>query len=178
MSGAAKNSSSTSDSEPVGLSASILAESRPSTNFGFAAKVRAQGDGTFRKPSLIGGCVSNVGFPVLSRPSPESTDGRAQVGASITANFVFGSNCDLQRPLKYRRFSTRNETFGAECRQSAGKRTFRRSEAKVRLVPKRDIHAHGDYCSCRGVIGGCMTHVTQPFKDRKVPADLARASHR
>ena len=49
-----------------------------------------------------------------------------------------GSNCDLQRPLKYRRFSTRNETFGAECRQSAGKRTLRRSEAKVRLVPEAD----------------------------------------
>ncbi|MEE8455291.1 MAG: hypothetical protein V3R90_11165 [Limibaculum sp.] len=96
MSGAAKNSSSTSDSEPVGLSASILAESRPSRNFSFAAKVRAQGDGTFRKPSLIGGCVSNVGFPVLSRPSPESTDGRAQVGASITANFVFGSTIEIR----------------------------------------------------------------------------------
>ncbi len=35
----------------------------------------------------------------------------------------FGSNCDLQRPLEYRRFSARNETFGAERRQSTRNRT-------------------------------------------------------
>ncbi len=36
----------------------------------------------------------------------------------------FGSNCDLQHPLKHRRLSARNETFGAECRQSVRNRTF------------------------------------------------------
>jgi len=107
----------------VGLSASILAESRPSTNFSFAAKVRAQGDGTFRKPSLIGGCVSNVGFPVLSRPSPESTDGRAQVGASITANFVFGSNYDLRHRLVSRLECDGEPTFGPERRLCGVDRT-------------------------------------------------------
>jgi hypothetical protein len=32
-----------------------------------------------------------------------------------------GSFADLQRLLKHRRVSTRNEAFGAECRQSAGR---------------------------------------------------------
>ncbi len=66
-------------------------ESCPSGYVRKAAKVFAQGDGNFCGPSLIGVCVSNVGFPVLSRPSPESTEGRVHVSASITANFEFGS---------------------------------------------------------------------------------------
>ena len=66
MSGAAKNSSSTSDSEPVGLSASILAESRPSTNFSFAAKARARGRAALGPYPLIvdrlGQCLVSDGF--------------------------------------------------------------------------------------------------------------------
>jgi hypothetical protein len=41
-------------------------------------------------------------------------------------NACFGSFADLQRPQEYCRLSARNETFGAERRQSAGKPTFRR----------------------------------------------------
>ncbi len=95
----------------------------PSRYFCKAAKVGAQGEGDFRRPVLIRDCSGNVGFQVVSRPSPGDDNGPSRAGALIKLNFSFGSSTDLQRPLKYRRFSTRNETFGAECRQSAGKRT-------------------------------------------------------
>ncbi len=44
-----------------------------------------------------------------------------------------------QSSLKHRRLSARNETFGAECRQSARNRTFTRGSAKVRVVPGADM---------------------------------------
>ncbi len=64
---------------------------RRRTNVGLAAKARVEGASTLRKPLLTGGCVCNVGLPVLSRPSPGSANVRFQAGASITANFRFGS---------------------------------------------------------------------------------------
>ncbi len=45
--------------------------------------------------------------------------------AILTAEVSFGSNCDLQRPLEYRRFSARNETFGTERPESARKMVYR-----------------------------------------------------
>ena len=69
---------------------------------GMVGKARAEGASTLRKPLLTGGCVCNVGLPVLSRPSPGSANVRFQAGASITANFRFGSNCDLRHRLALR----------------------------------------------------------------------------
>jgi hypothetical protein len=51
----------------------------------------------------------------------------------------FGSCADLQHPLKHRRLSARNEAFGAESRQSARSRTFRRGWVKVVFVPEGDL---------------------------------------
>ena len=69
----------------------------------------------------------------------ESLDFGSFLSANRTPNVRVGSNCDLQHPLKHRRLSARNETFGAECRQSARNRTFTRGSARVRVVPESDI---------------------------------------
>jgi hypothetical protein len=53
----------------------------------------------------------------------------------------FGSKDDLQRPQEYRRFFTRNETFGVERQQSACKWTFVRGSAKVSKMPDSVIGA-------------------------------------
>ncbi len=42
--------------------------SRRRTNVGLAAKARAEGAGTLRKPLLTGGCVCNVGFSIAASP--------------------------------------------------------------------------------------------------------------
>ena len=55
-------------------------------------------------------------------------------GIAYRPNVGFGSNCDLQRPLDHRRLSARNATFGGECPECAGKRTFVCSSAKVSYV--------------------------------------------
>ena len=57
---------------------------------------------------------------------------------AVTPNVDLGSKADLQRPLNHCRLSARNETFGTERPESARKRTFRRSEAKVGFVPNAD----------------------------------------
>ena len=79
--------------------------------------------------------------------SRKATDQVATIGIDIGKNSFHlmglndrsGSCADLQRHLKHCRFSVGKQTFGAECLQSAGERTFWRSETKVRCVPTADI---------------------------------------
>ncbi len=92
--------------------------SRRRTNVGLAAKARAEGASTLRKPLLTGGCVCNVGLPVLSRPSPGSANVRFQAGASITANFRFGSCADLRGVPAERLKCDGDPTFSTEGRLS------------------------------------------------------------
>ena len=96
---------------------------RRRNNVGLAAKARVEGASTLRKPLLTGGCVCNVGLPVLSRPSPGSANVRFQAGASITANFRFGSNCDLRHASRPGLECADEPTFRPERRQCSGERT-------------------------------------------------------
>ena len=91
-------------------------------------------------------------------PSRQPVERRLWAGTANRSNFGFGSNCDLQRPLKYRRFSTRNETFSAERRQSARNWTFRRGLANVGNVPRSDTPLG---CNCDGSAGAFRLQLGQ-----------------
>jgi hypothetical protein len=77
-----------------------------------AANVRAQDEGTIRKPPLIADCAGNFGFRVISRPSPEDAKGPARAGASIRPNFSFGSRlCENSRNSGLFSKSIKSEEF-------------------------------------------------------------------
>jgi hypothetical protein len=57
----------------------------------------------------------------------------------MTRYVAFGSFADLQRPLEYRRFSARNETFGTERRQCGSFRPFKRTELSAYIVPEAAV---------------------------------------
>ncbi len=72
------------------------------------------------KDFLRGGCRDEGERRRINRREPAvAACGRSMwTGAVNRRNVSIGSNCDLQHPLKHRRLSARNETFGAECRCS------------------------------------------------------------
>ena len=95
----------------------------PSGYVGNATKARAQGEGDFRRPALIRDCAGNVGFQVVSRPSPGDDKDPSRAGALIKLNFSLGSNCDLRHRLALRLECGGEPTFAPERRLCGGDRT-------------------------------------------------------
>ncbi len=122
-------------------------ECRSSRFVGKAAKARAQGEGDFRRPALIRDCSGNVGFQVVSRPSPGDDKGPSRAGALIKLNFSFGSTTRIDGSSDSGRECYDEPTFRHDRRQCGdGRRIGRAIRAPFRHRNRRQRRAKCALC--------------------------------